>query len=67
MLSTQCSHGLCSLDVHSLIREVGIYQDTLQVDASQGIIIIVLGEEEERQEDGEVESDLVLLTKRYWN
>lgn len=46
---------------------MGIYQDTLQVDANQGIIIIVLGEEEERQEDGEVESDLVLLTKRDWN
>lgn len=46
----------CSLEVYSLVGELGMNQNTLQGEANEAMEIIVLSEEE-------VESDLVLLTK----
>lgn len=42
---------------------MGINQNTLQVDANEGTINIVLSEEEELKENGDIESDLVLMLK----
>ena len=42
---------------------MGPSQNTPQADADRGTIMIVLAEEEERKEDGNLESDLVLLVE----
>lgn len=42
---------------------MGIHQNTLQVDANEGTITIVLIEEEELKENGDIEPDLVLPIK----
>lgn len=42
---------------------MGINQNTLQVDANEGTINTVLSEEEELKENGDIESDLVLMLK----
>lgn len=42
---------------------MGINQNTLQVDANKGTINTVLSEEEELKENGDIESDLVLMLK----
>lgn len=46
---------------------MGTDQNTLQVDANQGTMMIVLIEEEELKEDGGLGPDLVLLVKQCWN
>ena len=61
--SDEYCHGLCSLDSHRLAGEMGTSQNTPQADADRGTIMIVLAEEEERKEDGNLESDLVLLVE----
>lgn len=44
-------------------RGMGNNQNTLQVDANKGTITIVLIEEEELKENGDIEPDLVLPIK----
>lgn len=50
---TVVCQGLCSLVTFGIVGEMGINQNTLQVDANEETITSVLNEEEELKEDGD--------------